>query len=314
MSAIVEIENVVKVFDKKVRAVDGLSLRIQPGEIFGMLGPNGAGKSTTIKMLVTLIKPDEGRVTVDGHDVTKNPDAVRSAIGYVPQDVAVDRFLTGRQNLELLANLYHLPAGDIPARVNELLALVELTDRADDAVKGYSGGMKKRLDIAGGLLHRPKLLVLDEPTLGLDIQTRVRIWETVRKMREQGTAVLLTTHYLEEADQLCDRIAIVDHGKIQALGTPSELKSTLSGDHVQLQLAGGPPVEELATDVRSLKGVSASQSAPPDRLTVYIAGDSTLPELVGFFAARQVKVLRLNYAKPTLDEVFLKHTGRSLRD
>lgn len=313
MSAIVEIENLVKVFDRKVRAVDGLSLTIQPGEIFGMLGPNGAGKSTTIKVLVTLLKPDEGRATVDGHDVTKNPDAVRAAIGYVPQDVAVDRFLTGRQNLDMLANLYHLPPEDIPARVNELLALVELTDRADDRVMGYSGGMKKRLDIAGGLLHRPKLLVLDEPTLGLDIQTRVRIWETVRKMREQGTAVLLTTHYLEEADQLCDRIAIVDHGKLQALGTPAELKSTLSGDYVQLQLAGGS-LEELAAGVKSVKGVSASQSGPPDRLTVYIEGDATLPELVAFFAARQVKVLRLNYAKPTLDEVFLKHTGRSLRD
>ena len=321
---IVEIENLVKVYDGKVRAVDGLNLTINPGEIFGMLGPNGAGKSTTIKILVTLLKPDSGRARVDGNDVVTAPDAVRAAIGYVPQDVAVDRLLSGRNNLELLAHLYHLPPRDIPARVNELLALVELTERADDAVKGYSGGMKKRLDIAGGLLHRPKLLVLDEPTLGLDIQTRVRIWETIRKMRSEGTAVLITTHYMEEADQLSDRIAIIDNGKIQALGTPTDLKATLSGDSVELVVSGGPAVDELAKQVATFPGVTAAEAhgkleaqpgaAPPSALQVWVKGDGALPDLLAQLAAKQVRVLKLTYAKPTLDEVFLKHTGRHLRD
>jgi ABC-2 type transport system ATP-binding protein len=314
----VQIEGLTKVFDGKVRAVDGLSLELAPGEIFGMLGPNGAGKSTTIKILVTLLRPDAGVARVAGHDVVTDPDGARAALGYVPQEVALDRLMSGRQNLELLASLYHLPPADIPRRVDELLGLVELTDRADDQVKGYSGGMKKRLDIAGGLLHRPKLLVLDEPTLGLDIQTRVRVWETIRKMRGEGTTILVTTHYMEEADQLCDRIGIIDHGKIQAIGTPDSLKSALGGDCVELAVRGGPDSAGLAASVAQVPGVSAAEARPGDeglaRIVVWLAGASALAGLVTELAGRGMTVERLTYARPTLDEVFLKHTGRKLRD
>lgn len=315
---LVEIENLTKVFDGKIRAVDGISLALGPGEIFGLLGPNGAGKSTTIKILVTLLKPDSGTARVAGHDVATAPGEVRAVLGYVPQEVAVDRLLSGRQNLELLAHLYHLPAAGVPARVNELLELVELTDRAGDPVKGYSGGMKKRLDIAGGLLHRPRLLVLDEPTLGLDIQTRVRVWDTIRRMRAEGTTVLITTHYMDEADQLCDRIAIVDHGRIQALGTPPELKSALAGDSVELALSGAPAASALADEVSRVAGVTrATPTGGESNLTelrVWIQGEAALAPLLTHITGRGMRVERLTYARPTLDEVFLSHTGRHLRD
>jgi ABC-2 type transport system ATP-binding protein len=310
---VVEIVSLSKVFDGRVRAVDGISLSLGEGEIFGLLGPNGAGKSTTIKILVTLLKPDSGSVRVLGHDVASDPDAVRSVLGYVPQEVALDRLMSGRQNLELLANLYHLPPADVPRRVQELLEMVELTDRAEDPVKGYSGGMKKRLDIAGGLLHRPRLLVLDEPTLGLDIQTRVRVWETIRKMRAEGTTVLITTHYMEEADQLCDRIGIIDHGKIQALGTPAELKAALAGDSIELTLAGGAPAQPLIDEVARLEGVTRT-ALRETALRVWVKGEAALAPLLTHLTARGQKVERLTYTRPTLDEVFLQYTGRSLRD
>jgi ABC-2 type transport system ATP-binding protein len=309
--AMVQVDGLVKVYDGKVRAVDGISLSIAPGEIFGLLGPNGAGKSTTIKILVTLVHPDAGTVRVAGHDALTEPDAVRSAIGYVSQDVAVDKLISGRENLELLAHLYHLPHGEIAARVSEVLDVVELGDRADDVVKGYSGGMKKRLDIAGGLLHRPRLLVLDEPTLGLDIQTRVRIWEMVRAMKAKGTTVLVTTHYLEEADQLCDRVGIIDHGKIQALGTPAELKSQLGGDCVELAFERAPGAE-VAAGVRGITGVRDVQAG--DGLTVWVENERAVGPILAHLAANNQPITKMSYARSTLEEVFLRHTGRKMRD
>jgi len=222
-----------------IEAVRGVSLSIRSGEMYGLLGPNGAGKTSLIKMLVTLSKPSGGTAIVCGYDVGAEPDRVREAIGYVPQEVSVDRSLTGREHLELFAHLYHLPPDSIPARVNEVLEMVELAGRADETAGTYSGGMKKRLDLACGLVHRPRVLFLDEPTLGLDIQTRRRLWEYLRLLKAGGMTMILTTHYLEEADALCDRVGIMDHGRLVVEGTPSELKGELpSLDDVFLKYTG----------------------------------------------------------------------------
>ncbi len=215
-------------------AVKGVSLEIAEGEIYGLLGPNGAGKTSLIKMLVTLSKPTGGKASVCGHDVEGDPDAVRRVIGYVTQEVSIDRVLTAREHLYLYAKLYHLPTHEIPGRVDEILAMVELSDRADEVVGKFSGGMKKRLDLACGLVHRPKVLFLDEPTLGLDIQTRHRLWEYLRRLKGEGMTMILTTHYLDEADQLCDRVGIIDQGKMMVEGVPSALKASFgSGKMVQ---------------------------------------------------------------------------------
>lgn len=216
-----------------LEAVKGVSLEIPSGQIYGLLGPNGAGKTSLIKMLVTLSQPTGGSATVCGHDVARDPDRVRRVIGYVPQEVSVDRAMTAREHLELFAHLYHLDQAVIPARVNEVLAMVELEGRADEVAGKYSGGMKKRLDLACGLVHRPKMLFLDEPTLGLDIQTRYRLWEYIRRLKADGVTMILTTHYLEEADALCDRVGIMDHGKLVVEGTPGALKSEMGGEKIR---------------------------------------------------------------------------------
>src|SRR5437764_330763 len=203
-------------------AVRGVSFTVYRGEVFGLLGPNGAGKTTTIKILLSLLRPSAGSAKVAGMDVERDAAGLRAAIGWVPQEITLDPLLTGRENLLLQAGMHHLPAGQRRSRVDELLDLVELTDAADRIVRTYSGGMKKRLDLAMGLTHRPRVLFLDEPTLGLDVHTRHRLWEYIETFRDMGTTILLTTHYLEEADALCDRIAIIDQGQIQDLGTPDE--------------------------------------------------------------------------------------------
>jgi ABC-2 type transport system ATP-binding protein len=297
-----------------VRAVDGLDLAVEEGEVFAFLGPNGAGKTTTIKVLTTLAKPTAGRAEVCGHDVVREPVAVRRCLGYVSQDVALDRALTGREHLELHASLYHLPRAEAQRRIAEVLALVELADRADDPVRQYSGGMRKRLDIACGLVHRPRVLLLDEPTLGLDLQTRRRIWDAIRGLRREGLTVLLTTHYLEEADQLADRVAIIDHGRVVALGAPEELKRALGGDSVQLRLGDGGAPAELLERLRALPGVSAL--APTEDGLTLVVGDAeeSIPRIVELAAKHGARLEALSYARPTLDDVFLKATGRSLRD
>src|SRR3990172_2845247 len=224
----VEVRKLVKRFGEFL-AVDGLDLVVPVGEVFGLLGPNGAGKTTTFKILVTLLRPTSGTVTVCGHDVVAESDAVRQLIGYVPQERAVDRLLTARQHLELFADLYHLPASAAVDRMKEALRLVGLEDRMNDPVGKFSGGMKKRVEIACGLLHRPKVLFLDEPTLGLDVQSRLQVWEHIRRLKRQGVTVVLNSNYLEEADQLCDRVAIIDKGQLRALGSPQELKRGVGG-------------------------------------------------------------------------------------
>ncbi len=316
LDCILNITGLRKVYEGGVEAVRGIDLCVQRGEIFALLGPNGAGKTTTIKIAVTLAQSTAGTVTVDGFDVATSPDEARRRIGYVGQEVAVDKSLTARENLELQAALYHIPSSELAGRVQEVLELVELADRADDRVKTYSGGMKKRLDIACGLLHRPRLLVLDEPTLGLDIQTRTRIWDYIRRMRAGGTTVLMTTHYMEEADRLCDRVAIIDHGTIQAIGTPHELKARVGGDVVTLTV---PATEmkrvpgDLEPRLRALPFVR--EMSLTDQIVLYVEpGENTVPRVFEAVSATGLKVDEFTYSRPTLDDVFLKFTGHSMRD
>lgn len=233
--SIIEVKALTKVFDNEIRAVDGISFTVDEGEILGFLGPNGAGKTTTLNMLATLLRPTSGTATVNVHDILAEPDAVRRSIGYVFQDPTLDLELTGRENLDFHGRLYSLKRDVRRQRIEEMLELVQLTDRADDLVKTYSGGMKRRLEIARGLLHHPQVLFLDEPTLGLDPQTRRSIWEHIQRLnQDKNITIILTTHYTEEADYLCDRILIIDFGKIVALDTPDNLKARLEGDIVGL--------------------------------------------------------------------------------
>lgn len=333
MSDIISVSNLVKVYRGGIRAVDNVSFAVEEGEIFGFLGPNGAGKTTTIMMLITLLPPTSGRALVCGHDVATEPDEVRSRIGYVSQDIAVDETLKGRENLSLQGRLYHLDPATIAARSREVLDMVDLTDRVDSLVSTYSGGMRKRLDIAEGLIHRPSILFLDEPTLGLDIQTRRRIWDYIRLLRDrEGITVFMTTHYMEEADQLCDRIAIIDHGQIVALGTPAELKETIGGDLLLLEVngngpagvepagsertaAGLPPDGEFATFLGGLNGVKQVSRAKDGRwLLVVASGEEAAPRVLEAVTSRGLTVRSLAMKKPTLDDVFLHYTGRGLRE
>ena len=232
---IIEVKALTKVFDGRVRAVDRISFTVKEGEVLGFLGPNGAGKTTTLNMLSTLLRPTSGTATVNGHDILEEPDAVRRSIGYVFQDPTLDLELTGRENLDFHGRLYGLRRDVRQQRTKEMLEVVQLTDRADDLVKTYSGGMKRRLEIARGLLHHPKVLFLDEPTLGLDPQTRRSIWEHIQRLnQDKNVTIILTTHYTEEADYLCERILIIDFGKIVALDAPDKLKARLEGDIVSL--------------------------------------------------------------------------------
>ncbi len=240
----IEVKALTKIFDKDVKAVDGISFNVKEGEILGFLGPNGAGKTTTLNILSTLLRPTSGTATVNGHDILTEPDAVRRSIGYVFQDTTLDIELTGRENLDFHGRLYGLDRDARQQRIKELLELVQLTDRADDLVKTYSGGMKRRLEIARGLLHHPTVLFLDEPTLGLDPQTRRSIWEHIQRLnQEKNVTIILTTHYTEEADFLSTRILIIDFGKIVALDTPDNLKARLKGDVVTLTFKNPAEIE-----------------------------------------------------------------------
>ncbi|HET9313650.1 MAG TPA: ATP-binding cassette domain-containing protein, partial [Nitrospira sp.] len=240
----IDVSHLSKSYDGR-SAVADISFQVYVGEIYGLLGPNGAGKSTTLRTLITLLAPSAGRATIFGLDCVRDADRVRRLIGYVPQERAIDRFLTGREHLELLAALYHLPKNEAQRRVAELLKLVELEAHADRPAKTYSGGMKRKLDIACGLLPDPKVLFLDEPTLGLDVQSRLRIWDYIRMLKARGLTVVMTTNYLDEADQLCDRLAIIDGGVIKVIGSPVELKIGVGGDIVSLTLKDTERISSL---------------------------------------------------------------------
>src|SRR5271157_5532883 len=246
MSDMITVDNLVEVYSDGTKAVDGISFRVKEGEFFGFLGPNGAGKSTTIKILTTLLRKTSGSVMVAGHDLDKEPEEIRKLIGVQSQDTAVDGDLTGRENLVLQGHFQQLPGAELKERVNELLKLVELEAAADKRARNYSGGMKKRLDLASALVHRPKLLFLDEPTTGLDPQSRAAIWKYLNKLnKEEGITIFLTTQYMEEADKLCNDLYIVDHGQIVANGTPSELKSQVGADSIKLAVEDGGSRDEI---------------------------------------------------------------------
>ncbi len=313
--AVIKVKDLRKVFEGDLRAVDGVSFEVGRGEVFGFLGPNGAGKTTTISILTTLMLPTGGEASILGDNIVEEPDKVRKNIGLVPQDLTSDDQLTGRENMELQARLYGMRPSESKKRIDDLLKLVGLTDAQNRIVKNYSGGMKKRLELANGLVHRPKILFLDEPTLGLDIQTRTSIWEHIRKLRaETSMTIFLTTHYLEEADGLCDRIAIIDHGKIIALDTPQGLKSSVGGDVIELE-AEKCDVDLLEL-VRSINGVTLIDGkCDGNKVRVKVSNSSeSLPKVLQTLWKNNITVTNVGVKKPSLDQAFLEYTGRELRD
>jgi len=306
-------EGLTKVFNKNLVAVDHVNFTVKEGEIFGFLGPNGAGKTTAINMFTTLLKPTEGSAKVAGYDIEKQENKVRSIVGLVPQDLTADEDLTGMENMILQAKMYHVPMSVAKQRIEEVFSLLELADAANRKVETYSGGMRKRLELAEGLIHYPKVLFLDEPTLGLDVQTRLVMWNYIRKLRnEQKITIFLTTHYMEEADALCDRIAIIDHGKIIALGTPQELKESLGGDVVEITLASDQDdiTEALASlpDVKDVKHVSNHYRIKVER------GEEILPKIIEKILQMKKTISRVSLTEPTLDHVYLEYTGRTIRE
>ena len=306
----IEVESLVRVFKGGVRAVDGIDLRVAPGEIYGFLGPNGAGKSTTVLVLTTLLPPTSGSARVAGLDVVSQGPEVRRAIGASLQESALDPFLTGREHMRLQSALHGLPKNEREARGSELLARVGLTEAADRKVNGYSGGMKRRLDLALALLHRPRLLFLDEPTTGLDPQSRAALWDEVRRLAQEGVTVFLTTQYLEEADVLADRVGIIDHGKIVAEGTPSALKAQIGRQTVEAVPQDQADRERLAGVLHRFgEQTAASAGGVAAQLT---EGVGDLAEIVRVLDSEGIKVADLRVHSPTLDDVFLAKTGRSL--
>jgi len=309
----IAVDGLTKVFNKNLVAVDHVNFSVKEGEIFGFLGPNGAGKTTTINMLITVLKPTEGNATVCGCDILKQPSEVRNCIGVVPQEYTADEDLTGLENIILCADLYGIPRETSKKRAAELLELVELTAFRDKQVATYSGGMRRRLELACGLINRPHVFFLDEPTLGLDVQTRAATWNYIKLLKkEYGMTIFMTTHYLEEADMLCDRVAIIDHGKIVAIGSPEELKQRLGGDIMTLSIQDNTvDISNLVEKVPRVKEVKKQDGIY--RIKVE-DGEETAPSIIEAIRTEGHKVTRLSLTRPTLDEVYLEYTGRSIRE
>ncbi|MCQ5362350.1 MAG: ATP-binding cassette domain-containing protein [Candidatus Methanomethylicia archaeon] len=305
-------EELTKVFNKSLVAVDHISFRVKSGEIFGFLGPNGAGKTTTISMLITVLRPTEGTASVLGYDLVRQANDVRKVIGVVPQEYTADEDLTGYENIMLCADLYGIPREIAKKRALELLEMVELTQFKDKRVETYSGGMRRRLELACGLINRPKVLFLDEPTLGLDVQTRTATWNYIHKLKEEyGMTIFMTTHYLEEADALCDRIAIIDKGRIVSIGTPRELKDSLGGDIITISIKESVDVSELIRGVAHVKDVKKENGSYRIKAEF---GEVTAPLIIEALRKGGYTVTRLSLTEPTLNEVYLECTGRTLRD
>ncbi|MDK6028670.1 ATP-binding cassette domain-containing protein [Ignisphaera sp. 4213-co] len=306
------VENLVKRYGS-IEAVRGISFQVRSGEVFGFLGPNGAGKTTTINILATLLKPTSGKAFVAGYDVVSQPAKVRKSIGIVFQDPSLDDNLTGYENLYIHGRLYGLRGQSLRERIEEALKFVELWEFKDRLVRNYSGGMRRRLEIARAMLHIPRILFLDEPTIGLDPQTRVHIWDYIKRLnKEYGTTIFLTTHYMEEAEMLCDRIAIIDHGKIIALGTAEELKSMVSSDIVYVKLAknDGEICSKLSiTGVENCKVVESNTVA----LQVKKASEA-IPAILLHLEKLEMRVVEVSYRRPSLNDVFIHLTGREIRD
>ncbi len=315
---IIETTGLTKSFKTRrglVEAVKSVDMKVEPGEIFGFLGPNGAGKTTTMRMLSTLIQPDGGRASITGYDLLKEPARVRENIGYVSQAGGVDIAISGRENLVLQGRLYRLSAARAKTRAQELIVALQLEEFADRAAKTYSGGQKRRLDIALGMAHQPPLLFLDEPTTGLDPQSRAHLWEEIRKLRTQGTTVFLTTHYLDEADALCDRLCIIDDGMIVAEGTPDVLKRQVAGDVVTLGLDSLNGALLQAQALLSKQSFVREMQVDKDQLRLYVErGEQALPLILRVLDGAGLGLQTIALARPSLDDVFLRQTGRSLRE
>ena len=302
-----------------VTALDDLSLAVPEGCLYGLLGPNGAGKTTTLRILATLLEPDAGEVHVAGIDALADPRAVREQLGYVAQEVAIDKILTGRELLQLQGDLYHLRTQARDERIAELIALLGMHDWVDRRCGTYSGGMRRRLDLASGLLHRPRLLVLDEPTVGLDIESRAAIWDVLRALCRDGTSVLLSSHYLEEVEALADRMAIIDAGRVIAEGTPEALKQQLGGDRVTLRVREFSDAEEAARLQSLLRPVEGVLQIVVNRaqgysLNLVVEGEPVLERLRSQLAQEGLSVFSLAQSRPSLDDVYLQATGRTLMD
>ncbi len=310
---VIVVEGLTKIFNKNMIAVDHINFTVQEGEIFGFLGPNGAGKTTTINMLITVLRPTEGNATICNFDISKQQREVRNCIGVVPQEYTADEDLTGLENILLCADLYSIPRKISKKRADELLTLVELTKFKDKKVATYSGGMRRRLELACGLVSRPRVFFLDEPTLGLDVQTRAATWNYIKLLKkEYGMTLFLTTHYLEEADMLCDRVAIIDHGKIVITGPPDELKEKLGGDIVTLSIKDGKVnISNIIEKIPKVKEVNKQEDTYRIKTE---DGEETLPTIIDALGKEGHKVTRLSLTKPTLDEVYLEYTGRSMRE
>jgi ABC-2 type transport system ATP-binding protein len=316
-TAIIEVRDLVKVYGGNTRALDGITFDVASGELFGFLGPNGAGKTTTIRILATLLRPTSGSARVAGFDVLARPHEVRKRLGLAMQTPTLDAFSTGRETLELAGRLQRMPASEVRKRTDDLLELMGLTSVARKLTGTYSGGMKRRLDLASALMHQPEVLILDEPTEGLDPQSRTALWEELERINKAGTTMLLTTHYMEEADRLCSRVAIVDNGCIVVDGAPSQLKHAVGSDTVVLQLEPSPGDGQLARVRQQLEGLVEADAVTPHPGGVSLAvpsASSAIPALLRRLDGDGLHITSLQMRQPSLDDVFLKYTGRHIRE
>ena len=317
MSKAIEVTDLVKVYRNGVRAVDGISFSVEKGEIFGFLGPNGAGKSTTIKILVGLVNATEGRLLVNGIDITKHPTEIKRATGYASQETAIDDRLTAWENITLQGHYYHLSGRQVKSRSEEILKMFDLYERRNDLAATFSGGMLKRLDIAEALIHRPQILFLDEPTLGLDVQTRQVIWTYIERLRqEQGMTIFVTTHYMEEADTLCDRVTIIDRGTIKAIDRPEALKAQLGGDVITVSFGdNGDPASVLEKINQLPQVVTIEKNGNgAHKIMVSKEGERIVPQLFALCDKEGITIDAVSLKKASLDDVYLHYTGHAMRD
>ena len=311
----IKVDSLSKRF-QKFKALDNISFQIEEGEIFGFLGPNGAGKSTTMMILTTLLKPTSGNASVQGLDVVTQAKKVRENIGFVQQEIGVDEYLTGRENLIFQSRISQMPKEQVQSRIDEVISLVELEEKQNEAAITYSGGMRKRLDIACGLLHRPKVLFLDEPTVGLDIQTRRKIWEYIRKIhKEFDMTLFVSTHYMEEADKLCDRVGIIDYGKIQVIDTPEIMKNAMGSDMISFSLIDGiAKQDKLINRIKQIEFVNQVTRKQGEITIKSSQCSEVIPKIFQTTSEMNIEIDSLSLNKPTLDDVFISYTGHNLRD